>query len=186
MPPEKINEFQLAAKCRETESGAADELYRRYAARLLALCRRYTSSLEDAEDLMQETLIKTLDKIGSFRYRGEGSLYAWISRIAINLALNEIRKRKRELPTDSLDPGEDIPDPAADEVAGIPRERLMEMISRLPQARKAVFNLYCIDGYSHKEIGKMLGISEKGSASALAKAKDQLKRDIYRYLKEEQ
>ena len=69
-------------------------------------------------------------------------------------------------------------------MAAVPQEKLLEWISRLPDMRKAVFNLYCIDGYSHKDIGEMLGISEKGSAGMLAKARKQLKEEIQRYLKE--
>ena len=67
----------------------------------------------------------------------------------------------------------------------IPEEKLLEWISKLPDLRRAVFNLYCIDGYSHKEIGNMLGISEKGSAGVLAKARKQLKDKIKQYLKEQ-
>ena len=69
-------------------------------------------------------------------------------------------------------------------MATIPQEKLLEWISKLPDVRKAVFNLYCIDGYSHKEIAEMLGISEKGSAGMLAKARKQLKEEINRYLKD--
>ena len=68
----------------------------------------------------------------------------------------------------------------------IPQEKLLEWISQLPDMRKAVFNLYCIDGYSHKQIGRMLGISEKGSAGMLAKARKQLKESINSYLKEKE
>lgn len=64
----------------------------------------------------------------------------------------------------------------------IPEEKLLEWIAKLPDMRRAVFNLYCMDGYSHQEIGKMLGISEKGSASTLAKARRQLKEEIKRYI----
>ena len=75
-----------------------------------------------------------------------------------------------------------IPEPTEAEMETIPEEKLLEWIARLPDLRRAVFNLYCIDGYSHKEIGKMLGISEKGSAGVLAKARKQLKETITRYL----
>lgn len=75
-----------------------------------------------------------------------------------------------------------MPEPTEEEMAGVPQEKLLEWISRLPRVRRAVFNLYCIDGYSHKEIAGMLGISEKGSAGVLAKARKQLKEDIRRYM----
>ena len=162
---------------------AEDELYTRYAAKILTLCRRYTDNLDDAKDLMQESLIQALDKIQTFKYVGKGSLYAWISRIAINKALNQIKREKwRSVSLDARSQ-DSIPDPAGEEVDAIPQEKLLEWISKLPDVRKAVFNLYCIDGYSHKQISEMLEISEKGSAGILAKARKQLKEDIRNYLK---
>lgn len=80
---------------------------------------------------------------------------------------------------------DNIPEPAVEELAEIPGEKLMEWISRLPDMRRAVFNLYCIEGYSHQEIGKMLGISERSSTSTLAKARKELKEKIHQYLKEQ-
>ena len=163
---------------------AEEELYNRYAARVFTLCRRYTDNPDDAKDLMQDSLIQALDKIATYKYSGKGSLYGWISRIAINRALNQIRRRRWR--TVSLDERvqDNVPDPTEDEMAAIPQEKLLEWISKLPDVRRVVFNLYCIDGYSHKEIGGMLGISEKGSAGMLAKARKQLKEEINRYLKD--
>ncbi|MBO4842946.1 MAG: sigma-70 family RNA polymerase sigma factor [Bacteroidales bacterium] len=178
-----LDEQALAISCSKKDRMAEEELYRRYAARVFTLCRRYTDSPDDAKDLMQEALIQALDKIASYRYSGKGSLYGWISRIAINRALNQIRRKRWK--TVSLDLREDsIPDPTEEEMALIPQEKLLEWIARLPDVRKAVFNLYCIDGYSHKEIAEMLKISEKGSAGMLAKARKQLKEEINRYLKD--
>ena len=165
---------------------AEEELYSRYAARVLTLCRRYTDNPDDAKDLMQESLIQALDKIATYRYSGKGSLYGWISRIAINRALNQIRRRRWR--TVSLDERvqDSVPDPSEEEMAIVPQEKLLEWIAGLPDMRRAVFNLYCIDGYSHKEIAGMLGISEKGSAGVLAKARKQLKEDINQYLKDKE
>lgn len=173
-----IDESQLAGKCREGDNRAADELYRRYAARLLTLCRRYSSSMEDAEDLMHDAMIKALDKMPEFNYQGEGSLYAWISKIAINQALNNIRSAKSQVVGYGQQLPDNVPDLPEEEMSIIQPEQLLEIISKLPDRRRAVFNLYCLDGYSHKEIGRMLGISEKGSASELAKARIQLKKMI--------
>jgi len=80
---------------------------------------------------------------------------------------------------------DNIPEPTEDEVAEIPKEKLREWIAELSDMRRAVFNMYCIDGYSHQEIGRMLGISERGSTSVLAKARKQLKEKIKQYLKEQ-
>ena len=81
---------------------------------------------------------------------------------------------------------DDIPEPTEEETVAIPKEKLQEWISELPDLRRAVFNLYCIDGYSHKEIARMLGISETGSTRILVKARKQLKDKIKQYLKEQQ
>lgn len=179
-----LDEQNLARRCAGKDRRAEDELYTRYAARVYTVCRRYAGHPDDAKDLMQETFIKALDKMETFRYTGKGSLYGWISRIAINRALNQIRRsRWRTVP---LDPGwqDRLPEPSEEEMEAIPQEKLLEWIAGLPEVRRAVFNLYCIDGYSHKEIAEMLGISEKGSAGMLAKARKQLKEQINRYRKE--
>lgn len=178
------DEQRLARLCSGRDRLAEDELYTRYAARLMTLCRRYTGCEADAQDLLQETFVKVLDRIGSFRYAGDGSLYRWIRRIAINQALNDLRRNRwRWVPLD-FSPGDPVAEPTEEEILAIPQEKMLEWISRLPELRRAVFNLYCIDGYSHKEIGVMLGISEKGSAGVLAKARKQLKQQIFQYLKD--
>ena len=181
----ELDEQALARYCSQKDRMAEDELYRRYAVRVHTLCRRYLGDEDDAKDLMLETLIHALEKIDTFTYKGEGSLYAWIRRIAINKALNLLKRHRwRMVPMDFrvLD---NIPEPTEEEVTEIPNEKLREWISELPDMRRAVFNLYCIDGYSHQEIGRMLGISERGSTSTLVKARKQLKERIKQYLKEQ-
>ena len=181
----ELDEQALARYCSQRDRMAEEELYRRYAVRVHALCRRYLGDEDDAKDLMLETLTRALDKIDTYRYTGEGSLYAWIRRIAINKALNQLKRHRwRMLPMDQA-VRDDIPEPAAEEVETIPRAKLLEWIAELPGLRRAVFNLYCIDGYSHKDIAKMLGISERGSTSTLAKARKELKERIRQYLKEQ-
>ena len=180
-----MDEQTLARYCSQKDKMAGDELYRRYAARLNALCRRYLGDEEEAKDLMLETLIQALEKISTYKYTGKGSLYGWMSRIAINRAINQIKRQKWRVVSLDRMAQDTIPDPSADDVASIPKETLMEWIGALPSVRRAVFNLYCMDGYSHEEIGKMLGISEKGSTSTLAKARKQLKENIQEYLKEQ-
>ena len=176
-----LDEQELARRCSQGDRLAEDELYKRYAARVYTLCRRYLGDDEEAKDLMQESLIQALQKIQTFN-GSKGSLYGWICRIAINKALNQIkRKRWRTVSLDAW-AQDTIPEPTEEEMETIPEEMLLEWISQLPDLRRAVFNLYCIDGYSHREIGKMLGISEKGSAGVLAKARKQLKETIRRYL----
>ena len=179
-----LEEQELARLCSRHDRLAEEELYKRYAAKVYTLCRRYSSNADEAKDLMQDAMIQALDKILSFRYTGNGSLYGWIRRIAINKALNQVKRRRWR--TVSLDfwSQDTIPEPSEEEVALIPEEQLLAWISGLPDLRRTVFNLYCLDGYSHKEIAEMLGISEKGSAGVLAKARRQLKEAINQYRKE--
>lgn len=181
----ELDEQTLAGYCSRKDRMAEDELYRRYAVRLYTLCRRYLGNEYDARDLMLETLLRALDRINTFKYTGEGSLYAWISRIAINKALNRVRRQNWRMVSVDFSTQDNIPEPAVEELAEIPGEKLMEWISQLPDMRRAVFNLYCIEGYSHREIGEMLGISEKSSTSTLAKARKELKEKIHQYLKEQ-
>lgn len=164
---------------------AADELYRRYAVKVHSLCRRYVGDGEVAKDLMLETLVQALDKMDNFQYRGDGSLCAWICRIAVNKSINQIKRQRWRFV--SLDAGvaDNLPEPTEEEMEKIPADKLREWISGLPDLRRAVFNLYCIDGYSHAEIAKMLGISERGSTSTLAKARKELKEKIRQYRKEQ-
>ena len=180
----ELEEQDLAKYCREKDPSAEDELYRRYAARVYTLCRRYLGDADEAKDLMQETFIQALDKIASYKYSGKGSLYGWIRRIAINKALNLLKRRRWRWVSLDIAGVDNLPEPTEEEMAGIPQEKLLEWIAKLSDERRAVFNLYCLDGYSHREIGEMLGISEKGSAGVLAKARRQLKGEIKRYLKE--
>ena len=181
----ELDEQALARCCSQRDRMAQDELYRRYAVRVYMLCKRYTGDSDDAKDLMVETLIQALDKIDTFTYTGEGSLYGWISRIAINKALNQIKRHRWRRVSLDFQAQDNSPEPTEEEVAEIPKEKLLEWISELPDLRRTVFNLYCIDGYAHKEIARMLGISETGSTSTLVKARKQLKEKIKQYLKEQ-
>lgn len=96
---------------------------------------------------MLDTLIQALEKMDTYKYSGEGSLYAWLSRIAVNKAINRIKRyRWRMIPLDSLIK-DDIPDPTGEEMEMVPPEKLREWIGALPDLRRAVFNLYCIEGY---------------------------------------
>ncbi|MBP5302675.1 MAG: sigma-70 family RNA polymerase sigma factor, partial [Bacteroidales bacterium] len=163
---------------------AEDELYRRYAARVLTLCRRYSRDGDEAKDLMQDALIRALDKIQTYKYAGKGSLYGWIRRIAINKAIDQIKRQRWRTVSLDLSSQDNIPEPTEQEMEDIPQEKLLEWIAQLPDMRRTVFNMYCIDGYSHKEIATMLEISEMGWASVLTIAKTQLKERIKQYLKE--
>lgn len=178
-----LDERSLARLCSENDRRAQEELYTRYAGRLFTLCLRYSDSRDEARDLVHDAMIKSLEKITSFTYKGNGSLYAWISRIAINMALANISRYKFRFIKLTGSASESLPDPTGEEFARIPQEKLLEFISGLPDTQRAIFNMFCLDGYSHKEIAEMLGISERGSTSMLVKAKDRLRKQINDYIK---
>ena len=167
--------------CAKGDRSAMRELYNRYAARLSALWSRYASGPEDGKDLMHDTMAKAFGKMGQYRYQGDGSLYAWLSRMAVNLAIDRLRKEGRLGVPVSEEMIPDVPDPPAEEVRLIPLEDLQAMIASLPDSKRLVFNMFCVDGFSHREIAEKLGIAEKTSSSTLARAKKMLSRMIQEY-----
>lgn len=183
----EFDEQRLADGCRNADGTARRELYDRYAGRLLALCLRYAGDRATAEDLLHDAFLKIYGAFDRFAWRGPGSLRAWMERIAINVALEWLRSRSRQSKV-LLDEGRALPDaaePEPEEVARIPHEVLQRMVQELPEGYRAVFNLYCIEGYAHRDIARMLGINEKSSSSQLFRARALLARRIREYLKRE-
>ena len=134
---------------------------------------------------MHDSMIKAMGSFRLFSYNGEGSLYAWLRRLTVNIVIDRLRSmsKLRMVPLDTTMEW-DVQDSAGDEdVESIPASVLLEMVASLPSVKRAVFNMYCIDGFSHKDIAAAIGITEKGSASILAKARTQLKNAINEYLK---
>lgn len=177
----EIDEKELASLCADGNSAARKELYSRYAARLSSFCSRYSNGPIEGTDIMHDTMIRALQKIHQFRYQGRGSLYSWLTRIAVNMAIDRLRKDNK-LEVSAL--GEEMSNvviPEIDEVRHIPLPVLQQFISRLPDSNRIVFNMFCIDGFSHKEIAEILGIREKSSSSSLAKAKKMLANMIKAY-----
>ena len=177
-------EQELVRLCTTGNREAQGELYEKYAARLYALCCRYIADREESQDLMHDSMIKAMDTIGTFRFNGEGSLYAWLRRLTVNTVIDRLREKNR-LRTVQLDETMEpsFPEPDEEEVDSIPASVMLQMVASLPEVRRTVFNMYCIDGFNHKEIAQAINITEKGSASILAKARTQLKSAVNDYLK---
>ena len=177
-------EQELARLCTAGDREAQGELYAQYASRLYALCYRYVADREEAQDLMHDAMIKAMDSFRSFSYSGEGSLYAWLRRLTVNVVIDRLRQMSK-LRLVPLDQTMETGNPEADDNAAddIPAQVLMDLVASLPSVRRTVFNMYCIDGFSHKDIAAVIGITEKGSASILAKARAQLKSQVNDYLK---
>lgn len=173
----------LASQCAEGNDLARERLYRMYAARVYMLCMRYTGDSDLAKDLMQDCFIRVFDNIRKFD-SSKASLRTWISHITVNFIIDYLR-RNRKLSFVSID-GHilDIPEPEKDDFIKVPQEAILEMIARLPDSKRVIFNMYCLEDYSHKEIAKLLGIKEKTSSSILYKARAMLADMVNSYIKE--
>ena len=161
--------------CRKGRKKAQEALFRLYADKMFGVCKYYTRDNSEAEDVLHDGFIKVFDKIA--KYRGDGSLEGWIRRVIVNTALERFRKHSRMFSLSELDEG------IADEVGftaegHLSSEELLEIIMELTPKYRLVFNLYAIEGYSHREISEQLGISEGTSKSNLARARTILQKKV--------
>jgi RNA polymerase sigma-70 factor (ECF subfamily) len=179
-----MEEQELAHRCARRDRQAREELFRRYSPRLLALCLRYTRDRSEADDLLQDAFIKVFDRIGRFRWQGGGSLFNWMARVTLNLFFDKARRRRLLRETDIGPLEETLPEPDYEETLQVPPERLQAMIAGLPDRYRTVFQLYCVDHLSHKEIASLLGIQERTSSADLSRAKALLAKQIKQYLHE--
>lgn len=176
-----IEDIELAKLCSRGDDKARKELYTRYAAYLYALCIRYAGDRELARDLMHDAMIKIFDTVG--KYRPTGSLKSWCARVTVNMVIDHMRKSRRLDLVPLEHTQEKIPEPQNEEVAKIPKAELMRMVGALPETKRIIFNLFCVEGYSHKDIAEMLDIKEKTSSSLLFKAREQLAENVREYIR---
>ncbi len=178
------SEKSIAEGIRKGDNRAMRDFYASYGGLLTAVCSRYVADDDDVKDIIQESLLSIISNIKTFEYHGKGSLRAWASRIVVNHALGFLRQKKRTTAL-FVDSGSDIPDTQVDDsppdIGDIPAEVVTEMIRHLPEGYRMVFNLYVIEGRSHKEIAQLLGIKEVSSASQLHRAKAILAKQITEY-----
>lgn len=164
----RAREDELLQGCLKRDRHAQQQLYDRYSSRMYAVCYRYVRHSMEAEDILVTAFTKIFERISQFK--GEGSFEGWIRRIVVNEALTYLRKsRSMYLETD-LEQADREPD--YDALSDhLEAEDLLKMIEELPTGYRLVFNMYAIDGYSHKEIADQLGISENTSKSQLSRAR---------------
>lgn len=179
-----MEELELSEQCRQGNNRARRELYERYAGRLLAICLRYVSDRDTAQDLLHDGFLKIFGSFDKFTWRGEGSLRAWMERVMVNTALQYLRKNDV---INQASPLEEVPEvydePDDDDIGMIPQSVLMQFVRELPPGYRTVFNLYTFENKSHKEIAQLFGINEKSSASQLFRAKSTLIRKVKDWLK---
>ncbi len=174
------NEEQLFNLVRKGDEQAMRILYCRSVRYLSAVCSRYIYEEEDIKDVLQDAFLKIFASIKSFEYRGEGSLKGWMTKITLNETLTFIKNNSRlqfvELKQEEIDKFDEEPN-----TEGIPPAVIHSMIRELPDGYRTIFNLYVIEGKSHKEIAELLGIKPDSSASQLHRAKAMLAEKIKKY-----
>ena len=163
--------------CVHGERKAQEKLYQTFASKMLGICQRYAKDNFEAEDMLQMGFVKVFKKIGDFR--NEGSLEGWIRKIMVNTSIEVYRKNLRSLSNVDIDEVKDLPQTTFD-MSGLETKDLLKLIQQLSNGYRMVFNMYVIEGFSHREIGETLGITEGASKSQLSRARAILKEKIVR------
>jgi RNA polymerase sigma factor (sigma-70 family) len=172
---QNIPETDLIAGCIQGDRRMQELLYRKFSPKMFSVCLRYTSHEEEAQDILQEGFIKVFKNL--HRYRHEGSFEGWVRRIFVNTAIEHYRRAQTLYPiTDWQEQNLEHKDWSAFDKLSM--KDLMKMLNELAPGYRTVFNLYVIEGYSHKEIAEMMGISEGTSKSQLARAKGLLQEKV--------
>jgi RNA polymerase sigma factor (sigma-70 family) len=162
------SEEQLVRACQKADPKAQKRVYEKYASKMLAICTRYLADEMEAEDVMIEGFMKVFDKINTFKL--EGSFEGWIKRIMVNESLMAIRSKKKEGFSVGYEQINYEQEPQTLQT-GLEAHEILAIIEKLPTGFRTVFNLYAIEGYSHADIAKELGISEGTSKSQLSRAR---------------
>lgn len=168
--------MNLINDCINGDRQAQSTLYTRFVPKMFVVCLRYAKSREEAEEILQEGFLKTFQFLHQFKH--EGSLEGWIRKIMINCALQKLRNRSRMAPVINIEQYNEafILDEFIE--SNITSKELLKLVVSLPPVYKIVFNLYVFDGYKHREIAEILGISEGTSKSNLSDARTFLQKQI--------
>ena len=174
-----LSEEEIIAGCKLGKRKAQHELYNRYSGSMFGVALRYSKNKSEAEDVLQEAFIRIFKYIKSFEGRNQGSLSAWIKTIVINTTLSYNRNNKKHHYTEDVDEvqvGENpVFDISSDSDTDERKNKIMKAMQQLPHGYRTVFNLYSLEGYTHKEIAEILDISENTSKSQLSKARKYLR-----------
>lgn len=171
-----MSDEELVRGCLRQDGVAQRTLFDRFAQPMMAVCMRYAGNPMEAQDMLQEGFVKVFEKLGQFR--GDGPLGGWVRRIMVNEALIYLRKHQRHRNIDAIDEENDDAPVDASVLDSLGAEMLIKLIAALPAGYRTVFNLYAVEGYSHKEIAEQLGITESTSKTQFHKAKQQLRAQL--------
>ena len=171
-----MDETQLINGCRKGDRLAQKELYETYSRKMMGVCLRYVNDRETARDLLQDGFVKVFTSMDSFS--GTGSFEGWMRKIFVNCALEYLRKSDVLRESTDLDNTAELIQPAGSVISDMSAAELMKLVQELPAGFRTVFNLFAIEGYSHKEISDMLNITESTSRSQFTRAKQMLQKRI--------
>lgn len=180
-----MTDTELVEQCIKGDQDCKKMLYEKYASTMLGVSLRYSSSLTEAEDMLQDGFIKVYRYLN--KYSGNGSLEGWIRKIIVNTALNNYKRN--QLWDKNIEVGEfekTVEDSRVSNNSNLNAEQLLKLISQLPTGYKLVFNLFEIEGYSHSEIAEMLNIAESTSRTQLKKAKEKLRTQVIKLIEMEE
>jgi RNA polymerase sigma factor (sigma-70 family) len=162
-------EEDLIKGCLAGKSEAQRELYNRYAPKLWPVCLRYAKNRMAAEDIMQEGFIRIFKYLEY--YKGDGSFEGWLRRTMVNTAINFYKKNLKNNHERDIDTVYDLSNKDVDAVSKMTADEILSVVQTLPDGYRTIFNLFIVEGYPHKEIAEMLGISENTSKSQLSRAR---------------
>jgi len=164
--------------CQEHNPGAQRELYELFKAKMFGICLRYAGNYHDAEDIMQEGFIKVFEKIGQYGFKG--AFEGWLRKVMVNTALEKYRVHYQNV---SLNENQaEVEEETMTQLASdIEVNELVRIIQELSPKYRVVFNLYALEGYTHREISEMLQISEGTSKSNLSRARTILQDKVNKY-----
>lgn len=169
-------DLQLIESCKKGNRAAQKILYDRLAPRMFPVCLRYIGDRTAAEDILQDGFITLFTRLDS--YKGEGSFEGWARRIFVTTALMSLRKKDALKVSDELEAVRGMKADTASQMQNIGYKELMQLVMSLPPGFRTVFNMYAIEGYSHKEIAEMLGITETTSRTQFSRARAWLQNKI--------
>ena len=174
-----ISDTDLIEGCQQGERKMQYELYQRFAPKMYGVCLRYAGNVEEAEDILQEGFIKVYRKMSSFR--GEGSFEGWIRRIFVNTAIEHFRRKTYLQPITEKEENT-VESKYLSVLDKLAEKDIINLVQQLSPGYRTVFNMYVVEGYTHKQIAELLGISEGTSKSQLSRAKQILQDLVHKHI----
>ncbi len=173
-----MTETDIIKGCIKDNAACQRMLFDRYSPALLGVCRRYARNNEDAEDILQDSLIKIFKKLSQYKF--EGSFEGWMRRIVVNTALKKytVSRYNKEITTGEIKDALIVVNDDVPAFNHLTEKDLLVLINKLPDGYRMVFNMYVIEGFQHDEIAELLGIQPGTSRSQLVKARAMLQKEI--------